>query len=101
MRESSNELVLPQNNADEAPFFLEELTWSLKTCKNDKQPGPDELQMELLKWLNNDNRESLLNMINSWWCLGEAPDALFKARVVPIFKKGETDNASITDRFHY
>ena len=54
MRESSNELVLPQNNADEAPFFLEELTWSLKTCKNDKQPGPDELQMELLKWLNNE-----------------------------------------------
>ena len=50
--------------------------------------------MELLKWLNLENRQCLLNLINSWWLSKKAPKELFLARVVPIFKKGDTDNAA-------
>lgn len=66
----------------------------LKNWIGHLEPGPDELQMELLKWLNHDNRKILLTMINTWWGQRVAPDALFKARVVPIFKTGETYNAA-------
>ena len=50
--------------------------------------------MELLKWLNAANRQLLLRLINSWWQSKEAPTELFLARVVPLFKKGDTDNAA-------
>ena len=50
--------------------------------------------MELIKWLDNANRRLLLDLFNSWWHSRTAPSALFTARVVPIFKKGDTDVAS-------
>ena len=36
----------------------------------------------------------MLALFNTWWRHKNAPDALFLARVVPIYKKGETDKAS-------
>ena len=50
--------------------------------------------MELLKWLNAANRQLLLRLINNWWQSKEAPTELFLARVVPLFNKGDTDNAA-------
>jgi exonuclease III len=90
----SDEYIVRQNNADESLFRIEELNWALKVSKNNKQPGPDNIQMELLKWLNDDNRRRLLSLINTWWVTKSADVELFQARVVPIFKKGETDNAA-------
>jgi hypothetical protein len=57
------------------------------------QPGPDNIIMELLKWLNKENRQAMLLYFNHWWRNKDAPKELFKARVVPIFKKGDTDLA--------
>ena len=71
-----------------------ELNKALKAAKINKQPGPDEIQMELLKWLNTENRTLLLKLFNEWWRHKNAPDELFLARVVPIFKKGDTDVAA-------
>lgn len=52
----SDEYVVHQNDADELLFRIEELNWAPKVSKNDKQPGPDniQIQMELLNWLNDD-----------------------------------------------
>ena len=50
--------------------------------------------MELVKWLDHDNRRTLLNLINTWWESKNAPSALFLARVVPIFKKGDANIAA-------
>ena len=86
--------ILLNNGADENVFTLEELNAALKSSKNKKQPGPDDLQMELLKWLNAANRQLLLRLINSWWQSKEAPTELFLARVVPLFNKGDTNNAA-------
>ena len=88
------EKIYEFNNANESDFTLEELKQVLKSAKNDKQPGPDELIMELLKWLNNENKLRLLDLINGWWRGKNPPEELFSARVVPIYKKGETDNAA-------
>ena len=90
----SEEYIVRHNYADESLFRLEELNWALKVSKNNKQPGPDNIQMELLKWLNDDNRKRLLSLINTWWVEKSADAKIFQARVVPIFKKGDTDNAA-------
>ena len=48
--------------------------------------------MELLKWLNYNNRLKLLELLNDWWHNENIPEALM-ARVVPIYIQGNTDNA--------
>ena len=84
--------IVPPNGADETLFTLEYL-FGLKIFQHDKQPGPGHLHMELLKWLSHENRKVLMNLIltNMWWYEKTAPHAL-QARVVPICKKGETDD---------
>lgn len=79
---------------NEAPFILQELAQVLKAAKIGKQPGPDTMIMELYKWLDAYNRVILLDMLNSWWSRGAAPSDIFHARVVPIYKKGKTDDAA-------
>jgi len=92
MPDESN--IWNNNGADDGPFRLDELHGALKRAKNNKQPGPDDIRMELLKWLDDANRQCLLNLINKWWIQREAPKELFAARVVPLYKKGDTDNAA-------
>ena len=64
---------------------------ALKTTKNNKQAGPDGIVMELFKLMDAENRNLLLTIINHWWSNKQAPEAIFRARVVSIFKKGNTD----------
>ena len=75
---------------NEDPFTLPELTKVLKAAKLRKQPGPDNMIMELYKWLDHGNRLKLSSILNTWWLEG-APEELFTARVVPIYKKGKID----------
>ena len=58
---------------------------ALTSTKPNKQPGPDLVIMELFSWLN------------SWWSNQVAPN-VFYARVVPIYKKGDTGEP-FTDQF--
>ena len=87
--------ILEDNNALEACFTLmTELCTAIKGANFNKQPGPDGVTMELVKWLDHDNRCSLFDLINTWWESKNAPSALFLARVVPIFKKGDANIAA-------
>ena len=90
---NSNQIV-DSNEASTESFAIHEICTAIKGAKPNKQPGPDGTTMELIKWLDNANRRILLDLFNSWWHLKTAPSALFTARVVPIFKKGDTDVAS-------
>ena len=47
----------------------------------------------LRAWSNSSsvNRFFFLNIINHWWRHKQAPESIFRARVVSIFKKGDTD----------
>ena len=63
--------------------------------KNNKQPGPDGLTMELLKLMNKQNRARILDIINGWWSTSQIPEDACLARVVPLYKKGDTFLPSI------
>ena len=85
--------------SDRALFSVDEFTAigyddALKNAKSNKQPGPDGLAMELFKWMNHTNRANILKHINKWWITAKAPPEIFLARVVCIFKKGNTDDAA-------
>lgn len=41
-----------------------------------------------------ENRQKLLNLFNKWKRDRKAPQELFEARVVPLYKKGDTDKAA-------
>ena len=47
---------------------------SFECTKNNKQAGPDGIAMELFKWMDAENRNFLLNIINQWWRHKQAPD---------------------------
>ena len=86
--------IVDSNEASAESFTMHEICTAIKGAKPNKQPGPDGITTELIKWLDNANRRLLLDLFNSWWHSRTAPSALFTARVVPIFKKGDTDVAS-------
>ena len=77
-----------------AAFNIEKLNSAVKLSKKGKVLGPDGIRMELIKWLITENRNWLINTINTWWHDKKAPEELCLARVATIYKKGETDKAS-------
>ena len=79
---------------DLGQFSLAEFDAALSSSKHNKQPGPDNITTELFSWMNTRNRIWFLNLINLWWENQRAPEDLFFARVVPIYKKGDTDEPS-------
>ena len=77
---------------DLRPFTMTEFDAALSSSKKNKQPGPDNVIMELFSWLNSENKTWFLRLVNLWWSNQYAPEDLFFARVVPIYKKGDTDD---------
>ena len=66
--------IVDNNFADELTFTISELNDALQAAKCNKQPGPDGIIIELLKWLDAPNRGILLQLINSWWSNKAAPE---------------------------
>ena len=62
----------------------------LKKYKRRKSPGPDEIPMELFKEMNNECLQEIANLLNQWWTEEDIPIETLKARVVLIYKKGDT-----------
>eukprot|EP00969_Alexandrium_andersonii_P316758 13994479-Alexandrium_andersonii.AAC.1 len=54
-------------------FSREELEIALWKVKNGKVPGPTGLQGELLTWLPEEAKMSLLHVLNEWWDLRRVP----------------------------
>lgn len=79
---------------DSAQFTTTELKDVLRKIKIGKQPGPDQIFVELYKWLDSNNREKLLSILNHWWVHGHVPSEICEARVVPIYKQGGIDSPS-------
>ena len=75
--------------ADISNFNIGELDTFLKKAKNHKAPGPDGIQMELIKWLDAENRTAVLQIVNEWWRGNAMTDDVLKARVVSIYKTGK------------
>jgi uncharacterized protein YbaP (TraB family) len=48
--------------------------------------------MELFKQLSDENLEILRDTLNFWWEKEEIPEEILQARIVLIFKKGDSSN---------
>jgi hypothetical protein len=83
-----------QSEEQRKPFSEQELQEALKLSKKGKEPGPDAIRMELLKWLDPFLQQVVLATINVWWEKMEASDELYYARVATIYKKGDTEKAA-------
>ena len=92
-----------QINIDTEPIFedcsdmntdhitIEELNSAINRFNNKKTPGSDGLPSEHYKWLNEDNRNKLLNHLNECWESESLEDDMNKANLATIYKKGRTD----------
>ena len=56
---------------------------------------------ELIKSMNEDNLNRILELLNTWWREQNIEEEDLKARVVLIFKKGIQNNLRTTDPFPY
>ena len=83
----------PPEDSIRGQFDVEELNIIPKKMKNGKGPGPDGIRMELVKWLDQENRIALMELFNKWWKDKRAPPEIYHARVATIYEQGNTDEA--------
>ena len=81
-----------KNNWIKGKYTLEELKTTIDKPKKGKAPGPDDIPMEFYKWLDDENLDFLLKMINEWWETGTFPREGLKALTASIYKKGDPKN---------
>jgi len=74
------------------PPTLSELKEIIKKLKRRKAAGPDEIPIEILKELTDKNLKRILKTIIHWWTEENISEEELKARVVLIYKKGDTNN---------
>ena len=83
-------VIQEQLHSKKGRIKLRELNQVIKRLKKDKAPGPDKTITELFKWLDTENREALLFILNLCWSEEYFPDDVMLANVASIFKKGDT-----------
>ena len=71
---------------------MRELKAVLKKFKRRKAKGPDGIPMEVYKELNSENKTKLLELLNSWWEKEDIPEETLIAKIIFIYKKGDTSN---------
>ena len=71
-------------------FEENELDAVLQNFASNRSPGPDEVRVELVQYLDKENRRHLLKMINETYEKGRLEESLHLATVVSIFKKGDS-----------
>lgn len=69
---------------------IEEIVSRLKRLKRRKAPGPDNIPKEVLIELDEQNLEELRKIMQLWWDMEDIPEEELRARVVLIYKKGNT-----------
>ena len=77
---------------DKNMFTLTELKLIIKALRKGKATGPDGIQIEIIKTLNEENLKTILQLINTWWTTQATPEELTQAEVVSLYKKGDTAN---------
>ncbi len=69
---------------------LWEIKGIIKKMKRRKAPGPDEVPTEVFKEMGDEGLEEISGILNDWWREEEVPEEQLRARVVLIYKKGDT-----------
>ena len=88
----SEEPIWPTNTKVETvEITTKELDEAIKKLKNNKAPGPDDIPAELFKWLDEQSRTIILEIINECWRTEPLIKDMNDARLAIIYKKGGTD----------
>ena len=72
-------------------FTREELDRAISRLKNNKTPGPNRVTSELIKLLEDEGRQKLLDLLNRCWETEELFEEMNQADLAVIYKKGSTD----------
>ena len=76
------------------PTYKEEITKIVANLKEGKSPGHDGIDNHLIKNIINQIVDPLVHIINSSLTTGQVPNSMKIAKVIPIHKKGEKDDAN-------
>jgi len=71
---------------------LQELQRKIKSLKNNKAPGPDDISNEFLKSLSDEAHEAFLNILNVIMTTTKIPIEWHKLETVMLYKKGAKDD---------
>ena len=77
---------------DVSPPTLREVTDCIDSLKPRKAGGPDGTDADLYKLLSEHNRLHVHSIILDWWNAKTIPPEVLQARVVHLYKKGNTAN---------
>ena len=83
-------IIEENENYNTQEITLQELKQIIKKFKRRKAPGPDEIPMEIFKEMDDENLANTLELLNQWWKEEKIPEETLNARVVMIYKKGDT-----------
>jgi ribonuclease HI len=73
----------------EGEFTTAELRHAIAGLKVGKAPGKEGIHNEMLKQLDADNQQALLELVNASWCRGISPRSWLAGRIIPIPKPGK------------
>ena len=74
---------------NDGEWSLEEFNAVIQKINTKKAPGPDNVQGEFIKWLDQDNRRRILELYNDILLKQQYPDSLNQANIASIYKKGD------------
>ena len=74
---------------NDGEWTLEEFNAVIQKINTKKAPGPDNVQGEFIKWLDQDNRRRILELYNDILLKQQYPDSLNQANIASIYKKGD------------
>ena len=80
-----------QEAEEERKISMEELKAALARAKNNKAPGPDGVTIEMIRHLNEQHLQLILDICNDCWEKEKLQEFMNTAEVVEIFKKGRSD----------
>ena len=80
-----NSMVFEEDEINK-PFKMEEVTREIRSLKNNKCPGPDEITNEILKNSGKSLVQNILNFINWMWEHETVPDTLKALDIKTIYK---------------
>ena len=75
---------------DTTPPTKEEIRKTIRKFKNNKAPGPDEIPMDFFKVLEEEAMADTVDLLREWWEKEWVLDEIMEARVVMIFRKGDS-----------
>ncbi|PZC74827.1 hypothetical protein B5X24_HaOG207140 [Helicoverpa armigera] len=80
----------PCSSEQEPPILFEELVQAIKTTKDGKAPGIDQITAEIIKALGEEALKLLHELCNKIWSTGEWPLDWTRSVILPLHKKGST-----------